>query len=104
MTYWKNPPPPKEDEFDCLYCEAGETETMYVRVEIMPPETTEASTTPGYATGGCIWTGDGWLTGFSHLLPSFVERIEVHAWKVYTGQITMACTDMAIQKQLENEA
>ena len=25
----------------------------------MPPEETEAGTTPGHATGGCVWTDHG---------------------------------------------
>lgn len=98
MKAWRNPPPPSADEFDCVFCEAGESETFNVRVEIIPPDEDDCQTYPGYAELCGIWCGDGWLTAFSHLDKAFVERVEIHAYAVYTGQIKMATDEYRISK------
>ena len=95
---WRSPPPAGPDEFDCVFCEAGETETFNVRVEIIPPDSDDGQEYPGHAALCGIWCGDGWLTNFSHLLPAFVERVEIHAYKVFTGQIKMAEAEYRIAK------
>lgn len=98
---WRSPPPAGSDEFDCVYCEAGESETFNVRVEIIPPDEDETGSYPGQAVLSGIWCGDGWLEAFSHLDKAFVERIEIHAYKVFTGEIKMATDDARIARKYE---
>lgn len=98
MKAWRSPPPPAADEFDCVFCEAGESDTFNIRVEIIQPDSDELMEYPGYAELCGIWCGDGWLTKLDHLHPAFVERVEIHAYKVFTGQIKMAEADYSIAK------
>ena len=94
---WRSPPPAAKDEFDCVFCEAGETDTLNIRVYITEPDEDESGPIPSEAQLFGIWTGDTFL-GPDDLNKSFVEKLEVHAMKVFTGEIKMAEAEYRIAK------
>ena len=96
---WRSPPPAAKDEFDCSYCESGDTDTLHIRVYITEPDGDESGPIPSEAQLFGIWTGDMFL-GPDDLSKSFVEKLEVHAMKVFTGELKMAAADFRIA-QLE---
>ena len=94
---WRNPPPAAKDEFDCTYCESGDTDTLNIRVYITAPDEDESGPIPSEAQLVWVWTGDMGL-GPDDLNKSFVEKLEVHAMKVFTGEIKMAEAEYRIAK------
>lgn len=94
---WRSPPPASKDEFDCTYCESGDTDTLNIRVYITEPDEDESGPIPSEAQLFGIWTGDTFI-GTDDLSKSFVEKLEVHAMKVFTGQIKMAEAEYRIAK------
>lgn len=93
---WRSPPPAAKDEFDCVWCE-GETETLNLRVYITEPDEDESGPIPSEAQLVWVWTGDMGLEP-KDLNKSFVEKLEVHAMKVFTGEIKMAEAEYRIAK------
>ena len=94
---WRNPPPAAKDEFDCTYCESGDTDTLNLRVCITEPDEDESGPIPSEAQLFGIWTGDTFI-GPDDLSKSFVEKLEIHAYKVFTGEIKMAEAEYIIAK------
>ena len=94
---WRNPPPAAKDEFDCTYCESGDTDTLNIRVYITEPDEDESGPIPPEAQLVWVWTGDMGL-GPDDLNKSFVEKLEIHAYKVFTGEIKMAEAEYRIAK------
>mgnify|MGYP003458595773 FL=1 len=93
---WRSPPPAAKDEFDCVWCE-GETETLNLRVYITEPDEDESGPIPSEAQLFGIWTGDMFL-GPDFIDRDFVEKLEIHAYKVFTGEIKMAEAEYRIAK------
>ena len=93
---WRSPPPAAKDEFDCVWCDGG-TDTLNIRVYITEPDEDESGPIPSEAQLFGIWTGDTFL-GPDDLSKSFVEKLEIHAYKVFTGEIKMAEAEYRIAK------
>ena len=93
---WRSPPPAAKDEFDCVWCE-GETETLNIRVYITEPDEDESGPITSKAQLVWVWTGDMGLEP-KDLNKSFVEKLEVHAMKVFSGEIKMATDDAKIAR------
>lgn len=94
---WRSPPPAAKDEFDCTYCESGGTDTLNIRVYITEPDEDESGPIPSEAQLFGIWTGDTFI-GPDDLSKSFVEKLETHAMKVFSGEIKMATDEYRISK------
>lgn len=94
---WRSPPPAAKDEFDCTYCESGDTDTLNIRVYITEPDEDESGPIQSEAQLFGIWTGDTFL-GPDDLNKSFVKKLEDHAMKVFTGEIKMAEAEYRIAK------
>lgn len=97
---WRSPPPAAKDEFDCTYCESGGTDTLNIRVYITEPEEDESGPIPSEAQLFGIWTGDMFI-GPDWLDKKTVEDLEIHAMKVFTGEIKMATEEAKIARKYE---
>lgn len=102
MKPWRRPPPAAKDEFDCVWCDGG-TDTLNIRVYITEPDEAESGPIPSEAQLVGVYV-DGWFLGPDYLDKSFVEQLETHAIKVFTGEIKMATDEANIARFEECEA
>ena len=94
---WRSPPPAAADEFDFVFSESGETDTLNVRIEIVSGDEDDSGPLPPYANLMGIWAGTGWV-GPDDLNPKFVDRLCMFGMDVFTGKRKMAEAEYRIAK------